>query len=89
MSPIHRIPKQIYLFFFAALIISACNGNKKVDVSHIDLDVKIERFDHEFDAMRTKPMEQQAVYLHKKYGVFYQDFVERILNAGSIQDTSY
>lgn len=89
MSPIHRIPKQIYLIFFAALIISACNGNKKVDVSHIPVDVKIERFDREFDAMRTKPMAQQAVYLHKKYGIFYQDFVERILNAGSIQDTAY
>lgn len=89
MSPIHRIHQQIYLIFFFALVITACNGSKKVDVSHIKLDVKIERFDREFDAMRTKPMAQQAVYLHKKYGIFYQDFVERILNAGSIQDTAY
>ena len=89
MSPIHRIPKQIYLIFFTAIVFTACNEGKKVDVSHIELDVKIERFDREFDAMRTKPMAQQAVYLHKKYGIFYQDFVERILNAGSIQDTAY
>ena len=89
MSPIHRIHQQIYLIFFIAFVITACNDSKKVDVSHIKLDVKIERFDHEFDAMRTKPMARQAVYLHKKYGIFYQDFVERILNAGSIQDTAY
>jgi gliding motility-associated lipoprotein GldB len=89
MSPIHRIPKQIYLIFFLTVALAACNRSKKVDVSHIAVDVKIERFDHEFDALRTKPMAQQAVYLHKKYGIFYQDFVERILNAGSIQDTAY
>jgi gliding motility-associated lipoprotein GldB len=89
MSPIHRIPKQIYLIFFIGLVITACNGSKKVDVSHIPIDVKIERFDREFDALRTKPMELQAVYLHKKYGIFYQDYVERILNAGSIRDTAY
>src|SRR4051812_12427370 len=89
MRPIHRKTKQIYLFIFIGLSLAACTNDKKVDVSDIKLDVRIERFDQEFDAMRTKPMAQQAAYLQKKYGTFYQDFIERILNVGSTADTAY
>jgi hypothetical protein len=81
--------KQIYLIFFIGMILCACRGNKKVDVSNIDLEVKIERFDQDFDAMRTQPMAQQAIHLHNKYKVFYQDFIERILPVGNINDTTY
>lgn len=80
--------KQIYLIF-TIVVVSACNDNKKVDVSGIDLEVKIEHFDHDFDAMRVKPMPQQTAYLQKKYGNFYPDFIERILTAGSMADTAY
>ncbi len=89
MSPIHRKTKQIYLFFFIALLFAACTNDKKIDVSHIPVDVKIERFDQDFDAMRTKPMAPQAAFLQNKYGRFYQDFIEQILNAGTTADTAY
>lgn len=81
--------KQIYLIFFIGLILTACGRNKKIDVSNIDLEVKIQRFDHDFDAMRTGSMSKQAGFLQNKYGVFYQDFIERILQAGSTKDTAY
>ncbi|WP_228954225.1 gliding motility lipoprotein GldB [Mucilaginibacter sp. UR6-1] len=71
------------------LLFCACGGSKNVDVSNINLDVAINRFDHDFDAMGTKPMPQQAAYLQKKYGSFYQDYIERILQAGTITDTAY
>ncbi|RYE17229.1 MAG: gliding motility lipoprotein GldB, partial [Sphingobacteriales bacterium] len=70
-------------------MLTACNDNKKVDVSSIDVAVHIERFDHDFDMMRTKPMPQQATLLQKKYYTFYADFIERVLTAGSITDTAY
>ncbi len=83
--------KQIYLFFLIALLLSACGYNKKVDVSNIKVDVKIERFDQEFDSMRTKPMVQQAAYLQKKYGPFYHDFIATLLQDDGINtnDTAY
>ncbi|MGN6180143.1 MAG: gliding motility lipoprotein GldB, partial [Mucilaginibacter sp.] len=67
----------------------SCGGHKKVDVSNIHLDVKIERFDKDFDSMQYKPMAVQAVFLQKKYGIFYKDFIEQILQAGTVSDTSY
>jgi len=73
--------KQIYLFFLTAALLTACNRHKKIDVSNIHIDVTVERFDKDFDAMRTKPMPVQAAFLKNKYGIFYQ--------AGSINDTAY
>ncbi|HTH82677.1 MAG TPA: gliding motility lipoprotein GldB [Mucilaginibacter sp.] len=79
---------QIYLIFFTGLLLSACSHGKKVDVSNIPIDVKIERFDKDFDAMRTKPMAQQAAYLQKTYGRFYNDYMELLMSA-SATDTAY
>jgi gliding motility-associated lipoprotein GldB len=87
-APISK-SKQIYLIFLTCILLAACKHSKKVDVSHIDLDVKIERFDHDLNDMAKKPMAQQAFYLQHKYGPFYQDFIERIIPLGSIRDTAY
>ncbi len=83
--------KPFYLFFLLAVVITACTNHKKIDVSNIPVDVKIERFDKEFDAMRTKPMAAQSAYLQRKYGVFYHDFMGLILQDRNvnIQDTNY
>jgi len=83
--------KQIYLIFLISLLLVACGHRKKIDVSNIHVDVKVERFDKEFDAMATKPMAQQAAYLQKKYGVFYHDFIALILQDNDINtsDTAY
>nr|WP_228085135.1 gliding motility lipoprotein GldB [Mucilaginibacter sp. JRF] len=89
MIPTRNKAKQIYLIFSIILLFCACGDSKKVDVSNIDLNVTIERFDQDFDKMAVKPMPQQAAYLQKKYGSFYQDYVERVLQAGSVADTAY
>jgi gliding motility-associated lipoprotein GldB len=81
--------RLIYLSFFTCLIFAACTRSKKIDVSNIPVDVKIERFDKAFDSLRSKPMGKQALYLQNKYGAFYSDYIERILKAGTVQDTAY
>jgi gliding motility-associated lipoprotein GldB len=84
--------KQIYLFFFIAALLSACKHSKNdVDVSNIPVTVKIQRFDKDFEEMRTKPMAQQAAYLQHKYGAFYGNVISMMLeDAGTnIKDTAY
>lgn len=82
---------QIYSFFFIALLFTACGRSKKVDVSNINVNIKIERFDREFDAMHTIPMSKQVPYLEDKYGVFYKDFIDMIMDEDNINlaDTGY
>jgi gliding motility-associated lipoprotein GldB len=88
MIPTPNKIKQIYSFFFSSLLLIACSHSKKIDVSNIPIDVKIERFDKDFDAMHTKPMAPQAAFLQKKYGNFYRDYIELLLS-GSSTDTAY
>jgi gliding motility-associated lipoprotein GldB len=89
MIPAKNKAKQIYLIFITCILLSSCKSGNKVDVSDIKLDVKIERFDRDLNDMGKKPMVQQALYMQRKYGAFYQDFIERILPMGSIRDTAY
>ncbi len=89
MNRITRTSRQIYLIFFIGALLTACTRNKKIDVSNIPLNVTIERFDRDFDAMRTKPMEQQAALLKAKYGIFYRDFIGLVIPASNINDTAY
>jgi len=81
--------KQIYLIFLTSVLLTACGHSKKVDVSNIDVNVTIERFDHDMNAMETKSIAPQAAYMQKKYGAFYNDFMQRIIQVGSTRDTGY
>ncbi|MGI4803180.1 MAG: gliding motility lipoprotein GldB [Janthinobacterium lividum] len=83
------LKKQSYLFFLICVLLSSCKRKDKIDVSGIDLNVKIERFDHDFDGLRQGNYPQKTAQLQQHYGPFYADFIERILSAGSIQDTVY
>ncbi|OOQ58253.1 gliding motility lipoprotein GldB [Mucilaginibacter pedocola] len=85
----YSLKARLIYILSIGLILSACNKHRKIDVSDIQVDVKIERFDHDFDSLRLKPMDEQAGVLYKKYGVFYTDFIERILKAGTSRDTLY
>lgn len=85
-----RKTHQIYLFFIIALIFASCGRNKKkVDVSNIPVNVTIQRFDWDFDKMRTKPMVEESLALNQHYGVFYKDFINTLIPATNIQDTLY
>jgi len=83
------LKKQIYLFFLICVLLVSCKRKDKIDVSGIDLNLKIERFDHDFDGFRGSNYPTKAAQLYRHYGIFYPDFIERILNAGSIKDTAY
>ena len=80
---------QIYLFFLIALFISACNNKKEVDISNIQLEVHVERFDQELGKLNSQNLSKEAPRLAKKYGAFYYDFMDGMLGAGNAHDTSY
>jgi gliding motility-associated lipoprotein GldB len=91
MMAIHSKTKQIYSIFFIGILLAGCGRNKKLDVSHINVNITIERLDKDLDAMRTKPMAAEAPVLEQKYGAFYQDFLNLILETDNtnVNDTTY
>src|SRR5687767_2718714 len=83
---------QIYLFFFICFLAASCNNKKGPDVSQIKLNVSIDRFDRELDALRSEAggqkseandLLQKAQDLRKKYTWFYDDYMEQIVPVGS------
>lgn len=80
---------QIYLFFFTAILLTGCRDKKAVDVSHIDVDIHIERFDQDLEALHPENIATGLPVLEKKYSSFYRDFVEGMVSAGSTSDTAY
>ncbi len=67
-------------FLMICLSTIACIDDKKIDVSDIKIDLKIERFDQDLAAIRPGTADEKLPELQKKYGAFYQDYFEKILN---------
>ncbi|TDQ06679.1 gliding motility lipoprotein GldB [Pedobacter metabolipauper] len=67
-------------FLLGGLLLTAsCTQSTKPDISAIHLDVKIERFDQDLYAGKTKDISSTDQTLKKKYGFFYDDFMQRII----------
>jgi hypothetical protein len=63
------------------VLISCNNSNNKPDVSNINVDVKIERFDKDFFSMDTNRLNQSLNELNRKYPAFlplYSEFLSPI-----------
>ncbi|HEX8376546.1 MAG TPA: gliding motility lipoprotein GldB [Pedobacter sp.] len=80
---------QIYLFFLIGICLFSCLNKKDVDVSAIDLEIKIERFDQEMSSLTPQNFQNQLPALQKKYGFFYQDYMEGMLSVGDINSLEY
>ena len=81
---------QIYLFFFICLAVLSCNQTKsRPDISKIKVNTSIERFDKELNQLKPDSLQEPTKRLRKKYGRFYDDYIERILTVGSARDTNY
>jgi len=77
---------QIYGFFLIIMLFS-CSGETRVDVSHIDVDIRIERFDRALDSLRPdNVLAKNREWLHR-YGYFYADYMQYMLEAGNPLDS--
>ncbi len=82
---------QTYLFFLilTGFLLTSCTRKKKVDVSAVSLNIPIERFDQEINALTPQNLSQKTPAMQQKYGRFYEDYMERLISAGSTADTNY
>ena len=81
---------QIYLFFFICFTALSCNQKKSSpDISNIKVNTSIERFDQELNRIKPDSFPEQLSTLRKKYTWFYDDYMERIIVAGSAKDNGY
>lgn len=82
---------QLSYLFFVIIAAGACTPESKknspVDVSSIILDpIHIERFDQELLHLNTSNALEKHKQWKTDYGVFYSDYIEKILGIGSVQN---
>ncbi len=77
------------LFPFILLFFIGCrSGTKTPDVSNININIHVERFDQDFFAIDTNRTEAGLLELARQYPYFINDFAVNILGTGSLSDTS-
>ncbi|UTW64348.1 hypothetical protein KFE98_09470 [bacterium SCSIO 12741] len=78
--------KDILKLFPILLLITSCvGGSKRPDVSQIEVDLRWSRLDRELFAKKYS-MEEKVPALKVKYGNFFSQYVESILNVGAVND---
>ena len=83
--------RLIYIILASATVaLTACKSNPlKVDVSDIDVDVQVERFDKEFFACSDGDAYSQTLKLAEKYPFFFDMYNMHIISCGTYSDKSY
>jgi len=76
-------------FVFTILFIVSCGSNPlDIDVSKVNLNLKIKRFDKDLFAYKKGITDKDIALLHQEYGQFFDDFTSRIINIGKYDDPS-
>lgn len=80
---------KISIFLLAITILFSCKSNQEDAIDKLKLNIEVMRFDKDFAQLKPQNLYTQLPQLQKKYGSFYIDYVEKVLNVGSVADTNY
>jgi gliding motility-associated lipoprotein GldB len=80
---------KITLFFIISFLMMACHQENKIDTSNIKVNLTIERFDQDLSQINPNNLKEKLPQLKKKYGNFYNDYFQKILNVGPTDNDKY
>jgi len=86
----NKLLKFVFLFFILACGDDKINKQlKEVDVSDINLNVQLKRFEQDLFSIPSDSLPEAIHFLQKKYGKFYHRFNQNIINIGPSNSPSY
>ena len=81
---------SIYIFVLIIILFSACKRNKfNVDVSDIEVNIEIKRFDKDFFSINPDSIYLEITRLQEEYGDFYELYNYEIISLGSPNERGY
>ena len=80
--------KKTGLAFLLAITLFSCRDNDVPDVSDININIQVKRFEQDFFAMDTVNLMASLQSLGTAYPVFLNDFLYNILELPPVTDTS-
>lgn len=81
--------KLFSLLLVLAVLLSCQSNRLKVDVSSVDLTLKLSRLDHELFAVNSQNIATQLPQIQKSYGQFFEAYNENVLGLGNSTDPAY
>lgn len=88
MKPYFSTLQNLITLVLFTFVISCGNDPFDVDVSEVKLDLKVTRFDQDLFQYTDDITPENVAQLNKKYGLFFQNFTEYVINIGSIKNES-
>lgn len=80
----------VFYLAFVLLILFSCGRDKHdIDISGIDVDIEIRRFEKDLFEIDPSGLEEHIIKLEKKYSRFFQIFNYKIIKIGSSQNEEY
>lgn len=67
----------------------SCRHEPKIPLDRIDVEVKIQRFDHDLFSINTDSIETEVPRLHASYGAFFELFCNRVIGIGLPEDSGF
>lgn len=74
--------KYLITLIVCCLFFSCGNNPLDIDVSDVSVDLKLKRFEQDLFNTEKEITPEVAASLNKKYGLFFQDFTQSIINIG-------
>ena len=88
MHVLYGMIKKRYFIIVVCLFFTSCSNDKNIpDVSNIQVNLHVERFDKDFFSMDTINIDASFDALQKKYPSFLNDFLYSILALPSQRDS--
>jgi gliding motility-associated lipoprotein GldB len=85
MKPYFSTLKHLITLVLSAAILSCGNNPLEIDVSTVNVDLKVKRFDQDLFQYKNGITPENITELNNKYGLFFQDFTQSVINIGSIK----
>ncbi len=80
----------VFILIFIILALFSCRRDRHdIDISSIDVNIKIKRFEKDLFEIDPSHIEEHIGQLEKDYGRFFQIFNYRIINIGSSRNPEY
>jgi hypothetical protein len=90
MIMMRRVQRILFFLALAAWLLSACKSPaRQADISSIDLQLHLERFDRELFEMDQDTMERAIDAMYRKYGDFFDIFNVHIISIGQASSRRY
>jgi len=80
--------KHLITLVFLTTFLSCGNNPLEIDVTNIKIDLKVKRFDKDLFQYKNGITPENVIELNNKYGLFFQDYTESVINIGSIKNST-